>query len=228
MDGTNNKSNQDPILGNTPPGRLTHESRTKSHSQGEKLQEKINLGDIKRMKSTHMKRKMTDSNRVAKRSTLMETPSPTSAFITNGSTGETGTATDECNSLNVGQATTTTTHSPTPTTTRNDDNGEKPLDPIVAPQQPIVDTTTSRTHQHSQSYEKIKPVGKFTYLAELSALNHFMVKHIAVLYLEELLKDYFTLEELADLIDDKKNPTLWGKFVTSLKTGGNKKPPKGT
>ncbi|KAI7860850.1 hypothetical protein BDC45DRAFT_492974 [Circinella umbellata] len=219
VDGTNNKSTQDPILGNTPPGRLTHESRTKSHSEGEKLQEKINLGDIKRMKSTHMKRKMTDSNRVAKRSTLMETPSPTSAFITNGSTGETGTVTDECNSLNVGSV----THSPTPTPTATTAaNNEKQLDSIVAPQQPIVDTVTSRTH--TQSYEKIKPIGKFTYLAELSALNHFMVKHIAVLYLEELLKDSFTLEELADLIDDKKNPTLWGKFVTSLKT--NKKPPK--
>ncbi|KAI9274726.1 hypothetical protein BDA99DRAFT_247182 [Phascolomyces articulosus] len=238
VDATNNKSAQDPILGNTPPGKLTHESRTKSHSEGEKVQEKINLGDIKRMKSTHMKRKMTDSNRVAKRSTLMETPSPTSALIANGSTTTTTTdgdttlaaastttpTSDECGALNVGRTLTTTE------TTTSSPVSEKPANGIVAPQQPIVDhlphTTATRTR--TQSYEKIKPIGKFTYLAELSALNHFMVKHIAVLYLEELLKDHFTLEELADLIDDKKNPTLWGKFVTSLRTGGNKKLKEGT
>ncbi|KAI9493628.1 hypothetical protein BDB00DRAFT_821838 [Zychaea mexicana] len=239
VDSTNNKSIQDPSPGidnnnNTPPGKLAHDTRTKSYSEGEKVQEKINLGDIKRMKSTHMKRKMTDSNRVAKRSTLMETPSPTSAFIANGS-GETTTAAaasdlhaaDECHSLDVGRATTATAAATTSPSSSSSPAAASTVvtgGGIVAPQEPVIDTPPTRAR--TQSYEKIKPIGKSSYLAELSALNHFMVKHIAVLYLEELMREHFTLEELADLIDDKKNPTLWGKFVTSLKTGGNKKPPK--
>ena len=77
-----------------------------------------------------------------------------------------------------------------------------------------------------QSYIKAKPKAKCYYFAELGALDHFMIKHIAVLHLDELLANYFSLEELADLIDDKKNSTLWGKFVTSLKAGGGKKAPR--
>lgn len=156
--------------------------------------EEIHLKDIKRMKSTHMNRKMTNSHRVGKRSTLMEIPSPTTAYVSNK------------------------TEVPTsrPSSMKHDLEGD-------LSQMSISSSTTKR---YTHKYNKSIPMAKSFYFSELGTLQHFMLKHIAVLYLEEILHDYFTLEELADLIDDRKNSTLWGKFVTSLKASGNKKVPK--
>lgn len=167
--------------------------------------EEIHLNDIKRMKSTHMNRKITNSHRVGKRSTLMETPSPTTAFVTN--------KTDENNSVHSSRP-----HSLTSSIKRSSLNElEGDLSQM---------SVNSATRLYTHKYTKSVPKAKSFYFAELGALQHFMLKHIAVLYLDEILNDYFTLEELADLIDDRKNSTLWGKFVTSLKAGGNKKVPR--
>lgn len=65
---------------------------------------------------------------------------------------------------------------------------------------------------------------KRQYLSELSALELFIVKHLAVLTLAPIVSEYFTLEELLDLIGQRKQ-TLWGRFVKGLKT--DKKKPKG-
>ncbi|KAI7876857.1 RhoGAP-domain-containing protein [Lichtheimia hyalospora FSU 10163] len=169
--------------------------------------ETIHLGDIKRVKSTSTGRKLTDSRRIAKRSTLMETPSPNTAYVANQ--GQ-----DDSVALEAAR-----TAIPTPSPSDSGD-ARTTTQTLQQPRPPM--------HTSVSAYAKVKPVAKFTYIAELSALNHFMVKHIAVLYLEDLLKDHFTLEELVDLIDEKKNSTLWGKFVTSLRAGGNKKSKEGT
>jgi hypothetical protein len=57
------------------------------------------------------------------------------------------------------------------------------------------------------------------FLSELSALEFFIVKHVAALELasEPQLKDAAPLEELLELIDSRKN-TFWGKL---FKGGGN-------
>ena len=49
------------------------------------------------------------------------------------------------------------------------------------------------------------------YFSELSALEYFIVRHVAVLSMEPLLEGYYNLEELLNLIETKK-PTFWGKF----------------
>ncbi|KAG2228706.1 hypothetical protein INT48_001980 [Thamnidium elegans] len=160
--------------------------------------QEIHLNDIKRMKSTHMNRKITNSHRVGKRSTLMETPSPNVAFVSSksddpGTRPLSGTATSESKQNEVG-------------------SGE-------LSQLSISSRNTSNNNIHRHRYTKSVPKAKSFYFAELGALQHFMLKHIAVLYLEEILHDHFTLEELADLIDDKKNSTLWeGTFGVSIDT----------
>jgi len=65
---------------------------------------------------------------------------------------------------------------------------------------------------------------KRQYLNELSALELFIVKHLAVLTLAPIVSEYFTLEELLDLIGQRKQ-TLWGRLVKGLKN--DKKKPKG-
>ncbi|CAO3597185.1 unnamed protein product [Absidia cylindrospora] len=197
----------------------------------------IQLGDIKRTKSTHMNRNVSSSRRIAKRSTLMETPSPTSAYITNHPENNkeySGSLLIDIrpkhNSITNGENDDGPTMTGSPTdmnpqsitafnftdNTRGDDNGINNIT-LTKPAQ------TSTPQRTSHDYVKAMPKAKFYYFAELGSLDHYMLKHIAVLYLDDLLKDYFCSEELADLIDEKKHSTLWGKFVTSLKTGGNKK-----
>ncbi|KAI8340142.1 hypothetical protein BC941DRAFT_393152 [Chlamydoabsidia padenii] len=177
----------------------------------------IDLGDIKRTKSIHKNhRSHNNSRRIAKRSTLMETPSPTAAYITSQL---------DSNHDNTGGYILENQHETRDDSNDDDDTTMSPTNQLQ-PSSSMTNTlavpkTTSQ--RLSQDYVKAVPKAKFYYFAELGSLDHYMLKHIAVLYLDELLEDHFSLEELADLIDDKKNSTLWGKFVTSLKTGGNKK-----
>lgn len=163
-----------------------------------------------------MNRNVSSSRRIAKRSTLMETPSPTSAYITS----QPGSSDHPTNDLQQKNG----TNSDDVLVTSSPTNIHSPSAGAFSTTTPTIPPTPA-LHRPSQDYVKTIPKAKFYYFAELGSLDHYMLKHIAVLYLDELLKDYFSLEELADLIDDKKNSTLWGKFVTSLKTGGNKKAP---
>lgn len=55
-----------------------------------------------------------------------------------------------------------------------------------------------------------------TYFSELSALELFIVRHIAVMSLEPLVKDHFNMEELLDLIETRK-VGFWGKFGKAFK-----------
>ncbi|KAL8948074.1 MAG: hypothetical protein Q9222_005704 [Ikaeria aurantiellina] len=64
------------------------------------------------------------------------------------------------------------------------------------------------------------------YFSELSALEYFIVRHVAVLSMEPLLDGHYTLEDLLGLIETRK-PTFWGKFGKAFKNdkpkGGKKK-----
>ena len=60
------------------------------------------------------------------------------------------------------------------------------------------------------------------YFSELSALEYFVVRHIAVLSMEPLLKGEFEMDELLSLIDTRK-PTFWAKFGKAFKNDSKKK-----
>ena len=49
------------------------------------------------------------------------------------------------------------------------------------------------------------------YFSELSPMEYFIVRHIAVLQMEPLLRDFYNLEELLALIETRKQ-TFWNKF----------------
>jgi hypothetical protein len=49
------------------------------------------------------------------------------------------------------------------------------------------------------------------YFSELTALEYFIVRHVAVLSMEPLLEGHFNLEELLSLIESRK-PTKWNIF----------------
>lgn len=59
------------------------------------------------------------------------------------------------------------------------------------------------------------------YFSELTALEYFIVRHVAVLSIEPLIEGYYNQEELLDLIETRK-PTFWGKFSKAFKNDGKK------
>src|SRR5690242_12956459 len=57
----------------SPPGLMSNDSRSKSYSSDDNRQyEPIHLGDIKRVKSTHLDRKLSNSARIPRRKTVIE------------------------------------------------------------------------------------------------------------------------------------------------------------
>jgi RhoGAP domain/LIM domain len=65
------------------------------------------------------------------------------------------------------------------------------------------------------------------FFSELSALEYFIVRHLAILCMEPLLNDYFDLEELLALIDTKSKASFWDKIGKAFKADGKTKK-KGT
>ena len=63
------------------------------------------------------------------------------------------------------------------------------------------------------------------YFSELSALEYFIVRHVAVLSMEPLLDGHYSLEELLNLIETRK-PTFWGKFGKAFQKNSDRQ--KGT
>ncbi|KAH8692000.1 putative Rho GTPase activator [Talaromyces proteolyticus] len=59
------------------------------------------------------------------------------------------------------------------------------------------------------------------YFSELSALEYFIVRHVAVLSMEPLLEGHFNLEELLSLIESRK-PTIWNIFGRAFNKEGKK------
>jgi RhoGAP domain len=55
------------------------------------------------------------------------------------------------------------------------------------------------------------------YFSELSALEYFIVRHVAVLALETLLGEIFNLEELLELIETRKG-TIWERFGKAFRS----------
>ncbi|CAI7577872.1 unnamed protein product [Penicillium manginii] len=64
------------------------------------------------------------------------------------------------------------------------------------------------------------------YFSELSALEYFIVRHVAVLSMEPLLEGQFSMEELLSLIESRK-PTAWGIFGRAFKDEKKKGKKKG-
>lgn len=74
----------------------------------------------------------------------------------------------------------------------------------------------------SKSTEVSEPVQKSKYYSELSKSEHFILRHVAIEALVQLLNNKYNKEELLALIQTRKAPTFWEK----LKLGGGEKKEK--
>jgi len=88
---------------------------------------------------------------------------------------------------------------------------------------PRIFSSHRREASTGQELDKLGPEGHRPkkYFSELSALEYFIVRHVAVLSMEPLLEGHFNQEELLDLIEMRK-PTFWGKFGKAFKADKSK------
>jgi len=88
---------------------------------------------------------------------------------------------------------------------------------------PRIVSTHRRDHSGGQELDKLGPEGyrPKKYFSELSPIEYFIVRHVAVLSMEQLLEGHFNQEELLELIEMRK-PTFWGKFGKAFKTDKRK------
>ncbi|KAH6646451.1 hypothetical protein BKA67DRAFT_103965 [Truncatella angustata] len=61
------------------------------------------------------------------------------------------------------------------------------------------------------------------YFSELSALEYFIVRHVAVLTMQPMLDPEFSLDELLSLIEARKQPNFWNKFGKAFAGKDNRK-----
>lgn len=73
------------------------------------------------------------------------------------------------------------------------------------------DLNQERAQNGPQSQQPAQPLKQKRYFSELSAIDYFIVRHIAVLSMEPLLEKYFNLEELLGLIETRK-VNFWSRF----------------
>ena len=74
--------------------------------------------------------------------------------------------------------------------------------------------------QQSGDQHPLERTKKF--FSELSGLEYFIVRHVAVLQMQPLLENHFNLEDLLTLIETRKQ-TFWGKLFKNDKGKGGKK-----
>jgi hypothetical protein len=64
--------------------------------------------------------------------------------------------------------------------------------------------------------------GSRKYFSELSGLEYFIVRHLAVLTMHPMVENDFTLEELLGLIESRKPPTFWKNIGKAFQKDGKK------
>ncbi|KAG0314437.1 hypothetical protein BGZ99_008133 [Dissophora globulifera] len=268
-------------LMSSAPGLIRKDSRSKSYSSDDNRQyETIHLGDIKRVKSTHLDRKLSNSARFPRRQTVIEhqrrRPPPDDPNLKEEVDDATGvgmhdptrpTRLDVLPEAGVAGVGGTSEYSPLEIeiidegegVNDEDDDDEEQMDGRNVDAPATLSDLTEKLRIETGVGAKASPAGSLRmrsglgeggvgslhlsapsaansalrrprrqqYLNELSALELFIVKHLAVLTLAPIVTDYFTLEELLDLIGQRKQ-TLWGRFVKGLKTDKKKSKVEGT
>ncbi|ANB14681.1 Lrg1p [Sugiyamaella lignohabitans] len=59
-----------------------------------------------------------------------------------------------------------------------------------------------------------------TYMSELSKSELFYIRHVCVVLLQPLVSEWFSQDELLDLIETRRQQSIWGKFGKAFGGGG--------
>ncbi|CAG8515142.1 5156_t:CDS:10 [Acaulospora colombiana] len=204
--------------GNGLPNREgRHENKT-----GKEKEETALTADIKRMKSVHLDRKLTNPSNALRAKIIKQEQLPSLLKNSDESASSKNKSATDLSQRHVKIADDQLLEVPAQDIHLKFDEETialSDISAIAAAEMAASEGSTAEKKNKARKSSRAK-----LYLSELSALEYFIVRHAAVLCMEQLLKDYCTLEELLELIGSKK-ATLWNKFMTSIKST-DKKPVK--
>jgi len=230
---------------------LRSDSRSKSYNSGERHQRESSyentLNDVRRLRSTRLDKHLSSSFRKARTSRIME--GPDGQATRPGSAGADGgprnLRIDEEHEMGPGDTTEqyfghqdALTLDDIPRIVAAEHAREQ--QPNKATRQelfrsPATEPPYGAGHQRTLSGGRdVDPRlmggqgGARKFFSELSGLEYFIVRHVAVLTMQPMLEPEFSLEELLGLIEARKPPTFWNKFgkafaKTDTRKGAKKK-----
>ncbi|KAI1322190.1 RhoGAP-domain-containing protein [Xylariaceae sp. FL0255] len=211
-------------------GILTADSRSKSYTGGDRHQRESSyentLNDVRRLRSTRLDKHLSSSLRKARTSRIMDGPEGHS--VRPGSAGADGDLRNRALQIeeegDMGSGGTTEQYFGNQDALTLDD-----IPRIVAAEQAREHQPNKVARQELFRSPATEPVygagahnrtlsggrdlkGARKFFSELSGLEYFIVRHVAVLTMQPMLEPDFTLEELLGLIEARKPPTFWNKF----------------
>ncbi|KAI0397868.1 RhoGAP-domain-containing protein [Xylariaceae sp. FL0594] len=213
---------------------LRSDSRSKSYDNGERHQRESSyentLNDVRRLRSTRLDKHLSSSFRKARTSRIMDGPDgQTSRPRSAGADGvPRNSRIDEEHEMGPGDTTEYFGHQDALTL---DDiprivaaEHAREQQPNKATRQelfrsPATEPPYGAGHQRNLSGGRdaeprlmVGQGGARKFFSELSGLEYFIVRHVAVLTMQPMLEPEFSLEELLGLIEARKPPTFWNKF----------------
>ncbi|EWC46011.1 hypothetical protein DRE_04804 [Drechslerella stenobrocha 248] len=212
------------------PGALNAENRSKTH-HGEGEGYNSTVSDVRRLRSTRLDQKLASSGRKARQSRIIENEN----FNAEGSdqrerfrivedrdiNGET------INELTFGEAGTLTLDDIPRIAAQEQAREQRPnafkhrtsgfFAPVGMHQPKLMNG-----HQRDSKGEQVPPPRMRRYFSELSAIDYFIIRHLACLAMLPLVSEHFSQEELLELIERGSKQTLWTKFTKGFKQDGGK------
>ncbi|KAJ6257659.1 hypothetical protein Dda_7446 [Drechslerella dactyloides] len=214
------------------PGALNADNRSKSY-QGEGEGYNSTVSDVRRLRSTRLDQKLASSGRKARQSRIIENEN----FSSEGSQDQrerfriiedrdiNG---DTVNELTFGDQKTLTLDDIPRIAAQEQAREQRPnafkhrtsgfFSPVGMHQPKLMNG-----HQRGDSKgEQIPPPRMRRYFSELSAIDYFIIRHLACLAMLPLVSEYFGQDELLELIERSGKQTLWTKFTKGFKQDGGK------
>ncbi|KJX95929.1 rho-GTPase-activating protein [Zymoseptoria brevis] len=233
------------------PGLLRSNTRSRSYAgrtpaprnQAYEDSMEDTMGDIRRLRSTRMDKHLSNATRKARTSRIIDGPEGMRPGSADGGDGRRRTGTfqivedregpDSVSQLTFGNQDAMTLDDIPRIVQAQQTREQRPnatryaRSPMI-PQEPLPRLVNGHTRDYSSDAMADKmesrPPGTKKYFSELTALEYFIVRHVAVLSMEQLVEGHFNQEELLDLIETKR-PTFWSKFGKAFQ--GKEKKSKG-
>ncbi|KAI0817476.1 rho-type GTPase-activating protein 1 [Xylaria sp. FL0064] len=230
---------------------LRSNSRSKSVNDGERLERESSyentLNDVRRLRSTRLDKHLSSSYRKARTSRIMD--GPDGHGVRPGSAGANGDLRNKASQIDeereMGPGGTTEQYFGNPDALTLDDiprivaaEQAREQQPNKPARQELFRSATTEPvygpgHQRNLSGGRdadlkllIEPRGARKFFSELSGLEYFIVRHVAVLTMQPMLEHEFSLEELLGLIEARKPPTFWNKFGKAFAKNDTRKSAK--
>lgn len=224
------------------PPMLRSDSRSKSYGGGQGHEEYANtLNDIRRIRSQRLDKQLGTSLRRARQSRIIE--GPEAEFGNEVTDHKNGDNKDNQYKRRLSQFRVIEDKIGTEEDPNFTDDATLRLDDIpriVAAEQARKQRPNAFKHARASTFEPVTTSPKIQnghqrdlsldahqknippqprqkrYFSELSAIDYFIVRHIAVLSMEPLVSEHFNLEELLQLIETRK-VNFWGRFGRAFK-----------